>query len=140
MEKQKLSRNEPTVVYFTKAGMYLNITSRCDNNCIFCLSGFAKGIKEYNLMLEKEPSLDELLADIKSKANEKTFSEIVYCGLGEPLLRLDDTNCTEDVYNCGNFTTQAEAQIIFDYCKSQGAGDIHRLDADGNGKACEGLG
>jgi len=44
--------------------------------------------------------------------------------------------CSSDVYNCGNFTTQSEAQAVFDAC---GPGDIHRLDADGNGEACEGL-
>lgn len=56
-----------------------------------------------------------------------------------PLLKLEDTNCNSDVYNCGNFTTQEKAQIVFDYCKQQGAGDIHGLDKDGNGKACETL-
>ena len=45
-------------------------------------------------------------------------------------------DCSSDVYNCGNFTTRAEAQAVFDYC---GPGDIHQLDADGNGEACEGL-
>lgn len=48
-------------------------------------------------------------------------------------------SCSSDVYNCANFTIQAEAQIVFDYCEQQGAGDIHNLDADGNGKACESL-
>ena len=47
--------------------------------------------------------------------------------------------CDKDAYNCGNFTTSAEAQIVFDVCFKDN-GDIHRLDADGNGKACEGLG
>ena len=45
-------------------------------------------------------------------------------------------DCSSDVYNCGNFTTRAEAQAVFDYC---GPGDIHQLDADGNGEACESL-
>ena len=48
-------------------------------------------------------------------------------------------DCSSDVYNCANFTTKAEAQLVFDYCEEQGAGDIHQLDADGNGKACERL-
>lgn len=47
--------------------------------------------------------------------------------------------CDRNVYNCGNFTTQAEAQVIFDACFKT-AGDIHGLDKDGNGKACESLG
>ena len=55
-----------------------------------------------------------------------------------PLLKLEDTNCTSDVYNCGDFTTQSEAQIVFDYCFPT-AGDVHGLDADGNEEACESL-
>ncbi len=45
-------------------------------------------------------------------------------------------NCELDTYNCGDFETQAEAQEVFEYC---GDDDIHRLDADGNGMACESL-
>ncbi len=38
--------------------------------------------------------------------------------------------------DCTDFDTQEEAQAFFD---SQGAGDPHDLDADGDGKACETL-
>jgi len=48
-------------------------------------------------------------------------------------------NCESDTYNCGDFSTQAEAQEVFEYCGGVG-NDIHRLDADGNGLACESLG
>lgn len=47
--------------------------------------------------------------------------------------------CTSDTYNCSDFSTQAEAQACHDYCVNQGAGDIHRLDRDNNGIACESL-
>ena len=50
---------------------------------------------------------------------------------------LTEYNCESDTYNCGDFLTQAEAQEVFEYC---GDDDIHRLDADGNGLACESLG
>ena len=46
---------------------------------------------------------------------------------------------TSDLYNCSDFDTQAEAQICHDYCMAQVGSDIHRLDADGNGVACESL-
>ena len=45
-------------------------------------------------------------------------------------------DCSSDVYNCGDFTTQEEAQEAFDYC---GPVDIHRLDNDGDGEVCESL-
>ena len=47
--------------------------------------------------------------------------------------------CGEDTKNCADFETQQEAQAVYDYCDQQGAGDIHQLDGDGNGKACESL-
>jgi hypothetical protein len=48
-------------------------------------------------------------------------------------------SCSSNIMDCSNFDTHATAQTCFDYCKSQGAGDIHELDADGNGLACEQL-
>lgn len=48
-------------------------------------------------------------------------------------------NCAFDVYNCDDFATQAHAQAVYDYCFNKGIGDIHGLDGDGNGKACESL-
>ena len=47
--------------------------------------------------------------------------------------------CGSDVYNCGNFTTHRDAQNAYNYCLSQGKGDIHQLDSDGDGIVCEGL-
>jgi micrococcal nuclease len=47
-------------------------------------------------------------------------------------------NCSENVYNCGDFATRAEAQAVFDYCGGI-SNDIHRLDSDGDGIVCENL-
>lgn len=44
--------------------------------------------------------------------------------------------CSVDSYNCADFRTQAEAQKVFDAC---GPEDVHGLDRDGNGEACESL-
>jgi len=48
-------------------------------------------------------------------------------------------NCSSDIYNCGDFTTQAQAQAVYDYCSPEGAGDVHGLDNDGDGVVCESL-
>ncbi len=48
----------------------------------------------------------------------------------------DVCSCTGDTYNCNDFSTRTEAQDCYEYCFTQGAGDIHKLDIDGNGKAC----
>lgn len=44
--------------------------------------------------------------------------------------------CSSNHYNCSDFTTQVQAQAVYDAC---GPGDIHKLDADADGEACESL-
>ncbi|OGJ49715.1 hypothetical protein A2335_02980 [Candidatus Peregrinibacteria bacterium RIFOXYB2_FULL_32_7] len=51
----------------------------------------------------------------------------------------NNPTCGSDIYNCSNFSIQSAAQAVYDYCAAQGYGDIHRLDADNNGMACESL-
>jgi hypothetical protein len=48
-------------------------------------------------------------------------------------------NCTGPDLNCTHFGTHAAAQACFNYCVSQGYGDIFSLDSDGDGLACESL-
>jgi len=49
-------------------------------------------------------------------------------------------SCAGDFYNCTrDFSTHSQAQACFNYCTSQGAGDIHQLDGNGDGLACESL-
>jgi hypothetical protein len=48
-------------------------------------------------------------------------------------------SCSEDTLNCGDFATQAQAQAAFEYCMAKVGKDIHRLDDDNNGIACEHL-
>lgn len=47
-------------------------------------------------------------------------------------------DCTENLYDCGDFETHASAQACFDACFPQ-SGDIHYLDANADGEACERL-
>jgi len=47
--------------------------------------------------------------------------------------------CSKDIYNCNNFPLSIGVSALdcFNYCKSLGKGDIHKLDRDGDGKVCE---
>lgn len=47
-------------------------------------------------------------------------------------------NCSTNTYNCPDFSTQSEAQAVFDTCGGV-TNDIHRLDSDSDGVACETL-
>ncbi len=46
--------------------------------------------------------------------------------------------CSHNAYNCSDFSTHAEAQRVFEACGGVGS-DIHRLDGNKDGAACESL-
>ena len=50
----------------------------------------------------------------------------------------DQYNCYSNIYNCTDFSTHTEAQSVFESCGGT-TNDIHRLDGDNNGIACESL-
>jgi len=79
-------RFEPKIAYKIRNSLYLNITNRCTNDCTFCGKRKSWFVKGHYLKLEKEPSVQEIMQKIDE---ERDFSEIVFCGYGEPLLRLD---------------------------------------------------
>jgi len=49
-----------------------------------------------------------------------------------------DLDCSKNSYNCTDFKTQKEAQLVFEACGGT-SNDVHRLDSDGDGVACESL-
>ncbi len=66
--------------------------------------------------------------------------------LSESMIKRDENGkalygatCEENVYNCGNFKTQPEAQEVYDTCNSAENPDRHGLDRDGDGIACQSL-
>ncbi len=74
------------IAYKLGDSLYLNITNRCTNKCGFCLRQYGKGVGGYNLWLEKEPTTGEIIEEIGDPSG---YKEIVFCGYGEPLMRLD---------------------------------------------------
>jgi cyclic pyranopterin phosphate synthase len=84
------TRNKnPSIVYWLGNCLYLNVTNRCPNSCYFCFRRFKKGIQDFNLKLEKEPTTEEVIEELRKALNRKNWSEIVFCGFGEPLERLN---------------------------------------------------
>ena len=47
--------------------------------------------------------------------------------------------CTSNTYNCSDFQTHIEAQNLYNCCLQKVGTDIHRLDRDKDGSACESL-
>ena len=69
--------------------LYLSITNRCSNNCYFCLRKFRNGVGGFNLKLRKEPTSSQVVTELQKNINRRLWHEIVFCGFGEPLERLD---------------------------------------------------
>lgn len=86
----------PKIAYGIRSNLYLNITNRCSSCCTFCPRARAETgelpkeeayyVKGHNLRLEREPSAQEVIA---AMGEISPYKEIVFCGLGEPTLRLD---------------------------------------------------
>ncbi|MBF0328486.1 MAG: YchF/TatD family DNA exonuclease [Nitrospirae bacterium] len=74
------------IAYKIRNSLYLNVTNRCTSKCIFCVRFQGDFVKGHNLRLEKEPTEDELTNAI---GDPLAYAEVVFCGYGEPLLRLD---------------------------------------------------
>ena len=75
-----------TVGYTLRDSRYLNITNRCTLRCAFCPKFNGEWtVQDNRLRLTREPTLDEIVA---AAGNPEDFREIVFCGLGEPTLRL----------------------------------------------------
>ena len=50
-----------------------------------------------------------------------------------------DCQCSGNTYNCSDFSTHREAQALYDCCIEKVGSDVHRLDRDKDGSACETL-
>ncbi|MFH1502254.1 MAG: TatD family hydrolase [Candidatus Eisenbacteria bacterium] len=77
---------KPSIAYEMWGNLYLNITNRCTNECGFCLRYQSDTLWGYNLKLELEPSVEDI---VKAVGDPSRFREIVFCGYGEPTTRLD---------------------------------------------------
>ncbi len=74
------------IAYKIRNSLYLNITNRCSNRCSFCAKFSDFTVKGHYLKLDHEPSFDEVMAAVSDVSG---YDEIVFCGYGEPMLRLD---------------------------------------------------
>ncbi|MFB3888621.1 MAG: TatD family nuclease-associated radical SAM protein [Candidatus Bathyarchaeia archaeon] len=81
--------DNPRTVYWLDDKLYLNITNRCSNCCFFCFRNYKRGVGDFNLKLTKEPSTAEIIADLEEALRTRRWSELVFCGFGEPTERLD---------------------------------------------------
>ncbi len=79
----------PCFVYPIRRGLYVNVTNACSNRCRFCprtAGDFT--VKGHDLRLDREPTAEEMVEALAA-AGPEDYEEIVFCGFGEPTLRLE---------------------------------------------------
>ncbi len=74
------------IVYPIRRSLYINLTNRCTDNCVFCIRNTTEYVMGYNLHLDREPTAQEIMEAV---GDPTAYEEIVFCGYGEPTLRLD---------------------------------------------------
>ncbi|OGS26573.1 MAG: hypothetical protein A2297_04610 [Elusimicrobia bacterium RIFOXYB2_FULL_48_7] len=82
------------IAYQYKNNVYLNITNRCTMRCTYCIKyKWGWDYRGQSLRLKKEPSAGEIIREAEALRRKIDFSmeksEIVFCGYGEPLIRLE---------------------------------------------------
>lgn len=75
-----------SIAYKLKDSLYLNITNRCTIACVFCGKWKSFMLRDFNLRLKKEPTVEEILHAV---GDPSAYNEIVFVGWGESLLRID---------------------------------------------------
>lgn len=76
------------ITYDYYGSLYINMTNRCDCDCVFCIRSQESSILN-DLWLDREPEKEEVLEDILAH-DLSGYQEIVFCGYGEPTCRADD--------------------------------------------------
>ena len=71
------------------ATVYVNLTNRCPCACTFCLRQTKEMEEGHSLWLKKEPTVEEVIQEFQ-KYDLDDFKEVVFCGFGEPLERVED--------------------------------------------------
>lgn len=73
--------------YVIRDSLYLNVTDRCTLACAFCpkYRDDTYAVHDIDLALTRLPRTDEVIAAIGDPA---AYREVVFCGFGEPTLRL----------------------------------------------------
>ncbi len=77
------------IIYTYKDSVYANITNKCNCRCTFCIRFLKDGIGNADtLWHQQNPSKEEVLKTIR-EYDFTGYSELVFCGYGEPTCALD---------------------------------------------------
>ena len=78
------------ILYTYKNQVYANITNKCDCSCRFCIRSHKDHVGDSETLWHKQdPSLEEIKAAM-DQFDFTGYTELVYCGYGEPTCALDN--------------------------------------------------
>lgn len=80
--------NKLVFTYQIVNSLYINVTNRCDSDCVFCKRKTTAEVQGYKLKMKKneEPQASVYIEEI---GDPTKYDEIVFCGYGEPTIRWD---------------------------------------------------
>ena len=84
--------DKENLLYFLDNKPYINMTNACTNACVFCVRNKKEDVQGAKLWLEKDlSSADDVIEQIeKNKEKILKSEEIVFCGYGEPLIKINE--------------------------------------------------
>lgn len=78
------------LVYLLDGKIYINLTNRCTNDCIFCLRKDKDDVCGQALWLDNEDSTaQDVIFQFEKIHSETPSNEVIFCGYGEPMLKFD---------------------------------------------------
>jgi len=102
-KKASETLSKETLVYTIGKNLYINLTDRCTLACEFCpkIQG-SMDVHEYNLLLSHRHPAEEYIEKI---GDPTQYDEIVFCGFGEPTLRI------KELLQIATFCKEAGTQV-----------------------------
>lgn len=79
---------EQNLVYLLGGKIYINLTNKCTNECVFCIRTLKDDVCGANLWLKNDSvTAEEVIKQLQIIKRDE--DEIVFCGYGEPTLKLE---------------------------------------------------
>lgn len=116
--------------YEIGGNLYINLTSKCSNDCTFCVRNEKADYFGHKLWLSREPSARDVTARLPQEISR--YKEYVFCGFGEPTIKLDVLlEVAKEIKARGGVTrinTNGQANMIHKRDVTGRARRLHRQD------------